>query len=299
MIRPITLHITSQKGHRDENEDSHAYQMNLAKDGTAQDNRFAPVDFFGVFDGHGPDDGTGHMVSQYIPSWIRALYMNKQITYPIEQKVLDHYYESIQRKVIEALPKISEETGSTAIVGVRYYDNGEWFQVVNLGDCRAVLSRNGIAMNLSKDHKPCWPYEKLRILQVNATQGLSEPIYRDKDSLEYRVKGLSVCRGFGDTAAKPHVSHIPDSLVIKLERQDKFIIIACDGLWEVMTSEEAVNFVTSHLTGLDDHIYGIRDEKGKVLYPVVETHSIAKRLALHAIAKGSGDNVTIMIIVFG
>lgn len=285
MPRPITLHITSQKGLRDYNEDSHAYIMNLCK----KNSKFAPIDFFGVFDGHGWPEGSGHVVSAFIPPWIKALFMNKDRKYPISKPVLDHYYDEIEKKVEQNIPDC-KECGSTALVVVRYYDNGEWLQVVNLGDCRAVVSRDGIAMNLTRDHKPCWPSEAKRL-------GFSK-IYKDEGSIEYRVHGLSVSRGFGDVSGKPDVSHIPDNLLWKLDPSDRFVIIACDGLWESVSSEEAVNFVTYQIDGLDDKIFNVYDGKGTLIYPIKETKSIAKKLALYAIAKGSTDNVTIMVVIF-
>lgn len=298
MIRPMTLHITSQQGMREHNEDEHSYQMNLHIDGTPLDKKYGPVDMFAIFDGHGID-GNGHAVAKYVPTWIRALYLKPGREYPISQKALDHYYDQIEKKVEADLPEfITSECGTTALVGVRYYDDGEWFQVVNLGDCRAVVCRDGYAISLSKDHKPSAPEEAIRIAQVNKISDTKREIIREMGSLEYRVGGLSVSRGFGDTSAKPQVSHLPETLVTKLTPADRFIIMACDGLWETVTTEEAVNFVSAHLDGLGNSLYQVRDSSGELIYPTREYKSIAKRLAKYAIAKGSGDNVTAFVIVF-
>lgn len=298
MIRPMTIHITSQQGVREHNEDAHTHQLNLCQDGTADLDKYAAIDLFAIFDGHGIDDN-GYVVSNYVPDWIRAFYLSPQRKYPINQPVLDHYYNQIEKKVETDLPPhIVSDCGTTALVGIRYYDNGEWFQVVNLGDCRAVLSRDGYAIPLSKDHKPSWPEEAMRIDKVNMQSDVKRSISKDMGSLEYRVGGLSVSRGFGDTSAKPQVSHLPESKIIKLDKSDRFIILACDGLWETVSSEEAVNFVSAHLDGLGDRLYQIKDKTGSLIYPVNNTKNIAKKLAQYAIAKGSSDNVSIIVVVF-
>ena len=105
----------------------------------------------------------------------------------------------------------------------------------------------------------------------------------------YRVANLSVSRAFGDMDAKPYVSHVPEINKRKLSKSDQFIILGCDGVWDVMTNKQAVDFVLNELKHCkgklsDNHTYN--------------KNNIAKKLALEAIKVGSYDNVSVVIIFF-
>jgi protein phosphatase 2C len=164
------------------------------------------------------------------------------------------------------------------------------------------LARNGVAIPRTTDHKPSWPKEKMRINKVNLKYGTNEKIHFSHG--DFRIGDLSVSRSFGDLDNTPYVTHKPDICKYKIDDEnDEFIVMACDGLWDVMRSEEVVNFVY-------DHIYNNVDENGTELYVIDNlypskkpTTNIAEKLADFAIAKGlaqdiSGDNITIIILVF-
>ena len=123
--------------------------------------------------------------------------------------------------------------------------------IANLGDSRAVLCRTNKDINaieLSWDHKPTRKDEKSRIL-LNG--GKVEKLNYNGDWFgPYRVwideegPGYGMTRTLGDIyskkiglISKPEIEHI------KLKKSDQFIILASDGLWEVMSSAEAVGFV--------------------------------------------------------
>ena len=297
MPRLLLLDLTSEQGIRPSNEDTHAFAMNLGSDGQRVLDKFGAVDFFAICDGHGGDD-----VSRCVIHYLRTVFLNNKITYPLQQDYLDSCYDAIQKKLLSRLHNVATECGSTAMVGVRFCDSEdrEFFQVVNLGDCRTVLSRDGLAIPLNKDHKPSWIDEKIRIDEVNRKMKTDYPIYWAEG--DWRILGLSVSRVFGDFSATPYVTHYPESFVHRLLPEDEFIIMACDGLWEVMENYEAVNFVRDQLSNHD--YYGSshpdRYHIGSA-YPTSETERsrhISKKLASYAIAKGSGDNVTVLIIFF-
>lgn len=104
----------------------------------------------------------------------------------------------------------------------------------NAGDCRAVLSKKGKSKNLSEDHKPDNPGEKQRIERANGSV------------LEKRVNGnLALSRSLGDFEYKNNpilkpkdqmVTAYPDITVEKIQSDCEFIIIACDGIWDCMSS---------------------------------------------------------------
>ena len=112
----------------------------------------------------------------------------------------------------------------------------------NAGDSRAVLSKKGKAKDLSVDHKPDTPSEKRRIERAN---GYVE---------ESRVNGmLALSRSIGDfeykgnSILKPEdqiITAFPDITVEKIMNDSDFIICACDGIWDCMSSQEAVTYVS-------------------------------------------------------
>lgn len=294
MIRPLILHVTSQQGRRPSNEDVERYVVNMAADGYNINSEYAPIDLFIICDGHG-----GSQVSKFIAPKLEKMLIHRRLKYPLSYNHVRNIYKKVNFDLSNDANNIGEECGTTALVVARYLDhrNQDSLQVINLGDCRAVLSRNGNAIPLTKDHKPSWTDEKIRINEINAKlekNKRSDIIFEEGD---WRINGLSVSRVFGDFSAKPHVTYIPESFIYELDPSDEFIIIACDGLWDVMQNNEAVNFVRDHIYNLDLSCYNILGS-----YPsreVKNTKCLARKLASYAIAKGSYDNVSIIIVFFG
>lgn len=296
MPRYIDCHKTSQQGRRDTNEDVESCFLNMAEDGYAHDDRYAPVDFFIVCDGHG-----GDAVAKFVVPLMQKLLMKKNLVYPLTRKYINDVYDHVQQTLINHPRKIASMCGCTALVLVRFLDKyrRECVQVINLGDCRAVLSKDGLAIPLSKDHKPFWSDEKLRIDLVNSEYGRNEKIRYEAG--DWRIGDLSVSRSFGDLDNTPYVTHRPESFIYILDRNSEFIILACDGLWDVLQNHEAVNFIRDHVNNNNIEYYNIPPYRNSPGYPseeVINTNCIARKLASYAIARGSSDNISIIIIFF-
>ncbi|KAK7372181.1 hypothetical protein VNO80_05552 [Phaseolus coccineus] len=133
-------------------------------------------------------------------------------------------------------------SGSTACVAVI---RGSKLIVGNAGDSRCVLSRKGQAHNLSKDHKPDLEAEKDRILKAGGFIQVG------------RVNGsLNLARAIGDMefkqnkylpAEKQIVTADPDVTSVELCDDDEFLVIACDGIWDCMSSQQLVDFIHQQL----------------------------------------------------
>mmetsp|Transcript_19510 Transcript_19510/g.42153 ORF Transcript_19510/g.42153 Transcript_19510/m.42153 type:complete len:187 (-) Transcript_19510:85-645(-) len=142
------------------------------------------------------------------------------------------------------------------------------------GDSHGVLCRSGRAVALTTDHKPNDPDEKNRIVQAGGFVIVG------------RVNGeLAVSRALGDwafkrTPGREHVSAIPDVKVDPITEADEFVILACDGLWDVTTNQEAVNIVIE-----------IRQRGGSA-------NAAAKRLVQGAVKVNplSADNVSVVVV---
>ena len=173
----------------------------------------------------------------------------------------------------------ASDCGSTCLTLIHYLvDDQNYINVFNVGDSRCILCRDGIAIPLTKDHKPNWPEEKRRIEQLGGN------IYFD--GYDHRIKDLSVSRAMGDIKAEPYVCSKPDIFKYRLEKTDKFIVLGCDGLYDNLTNQDIVNYI---LNECYDKSLTNRINK---------TENIAKKLGEYAIEKGSKDNITVIILFF-
>ncbi|KAI4382816.1 hypothetical protein MLD38_008729 [Melastoma candidum] len=121
-----------------------------------------------------------------------------------------------------------DAVGSTAVVAVVTPDE---IVVSNCGDSRAVLCRNGVAIPLSSDHKPDRPDELGRIERAGG-----RVIYWEGA----RVLGvLAMSRAIGDNYLKPFVIPDPEVTVTARTEEDECLILASDGLWDVVSNETA------------------------------------------------------------
>uniref|UniRef100_A0A0N5BB98 protein-serine/threonine phosphatase n=1 Tax=Strongyloides papillosus TaxID=174720 RepID=A0A0N5BB98_STREA len=171
------------------------------------------------------------------------------------------------------------DSGTTACVVVIHKEN---IIVANAGDSRAVLCRDGKAIELSFDHKPEDESEKSRIVKAGGTI-----------SADGRVNGgLNLSRALGDHNYKQNhelpledqmISAKPDIIEDKITDQDNFLVIACDGIWNSMSSQEVVDFV--------------KDLWGKETLKQICDKIMANCLADNTDGDGTGcDNMTVIII---
>jgi len=222
--------------------------------------------FCGIFDGHGP---WGHYVAKAVrdalpPSllchWQEALTLASLIDG--EKKLGDCRFDLWKQSYVAACAAVDDElrrsrrldavySGSTALSVVK---QGDLLVVANVGDSRAVLgtftSDGGAlaAVQLTVDFKPNLPQEKERIRRCNGQVYClaDEPgVYRvwqpSRDS-----PGLAMSRAFGDYSVKDHgVISAPEVTQRKIGSRDQFVILATDGVWDVLSNEEAVQIVAA------------------------------------------------------
>ncbi|BAF18292.1 protein phosphatase 2C 51 [Oryza sativa Japonica Group] len=168
--------------------------------------------------------------------------------------------------------------GSTAVVAVV---GRRRIVVANCGDSRAVLSRGGVALPLSTDHKPDRPDELER---VEAAGG------RVINWNGYRVLGvLATSRSIGDYYLKPFVSAEPEVRVVERTDKDEFLILASDGLWDVVSNEVACKIARNCLNG-----------RAASMFPESVSGSsaadAAALLAELAVSRGSRDNISVVVV---
>ncbi|KAI9078301.1 hypothetical protein K1719_039677 [Acacia pycnantha] len=183
-----------------------------------------------------------------------------------------------------------DAVGSTAVVAVVTPNK---IIVSNCGDSRAVLCRNGVAVPLSSDHKPDRPDELLR---VQAAGG--RVIYWDGP----RVLGvLAMSRAIGDNYLKPYVISEPEVTVTERTDEDECLILASDGLWDVVSNDTACGVVRMCLKvqkppsppgspGSDMAVCSAADGSDKACS---DASILLTKLAL---ARHSTDNVSVVVV---
>lgn len=175
----------------------------------------------------------------------------------------------------------AENVGTTAVVAVV---GSSQIIVGNCGDSRAVLSRDGKAIPLSKDHKPEREDENNRI---EAAGG--RVIYWDG----YRVGGLlALSRALGDRYLKRYVIAEPDVTCLQRTDEDECLILASDGLWDVISNEVACEVARKSLATAWRKCERGTSSPGEDSAPA----QVAALLVKLAYGRGSKDNISVVVV---
>lgn len=294
------------------------------------------LSFHAVYDGH-----CGSRVAELAASRLHLLAAKKEDMFT---KWPQGTFDGIERALVLIDEEFTEMVrqapeplldGSCAIIAVIKQEEPRALAVANLGDSRAVLSRGGSAVELSRSHSPGRADERERIISAGGWitsereiavgrlhhMDLDDPSIRQRaQQLNYvdiyRVNGeLCVSRALGDLDYKlPHVNDYqhwfflpghpgyreksnhanpntaeqpafkftndlvivtPEWDVRDLEEEDEFLILACDGLWDVMSSQEAVDIA--------------RRNRG-------DCKLASEELVNTALRMGTNDNVTVTVV---
>ncbi|XP_076358042.1 integrin-linked kinase-associated serine/threonine phosphatase 2C-like isoform X3 [Tachypleus tridentatus] len=274
----------ARKGEREMMQDAHVINDAFHKTVPNLHPSIYRLAYYAVFDGHG-----GVRASQF-----SAAQLHQYLTAKLPKGDLTQVEKEIKRCLIETFKKTDEEflkeaskhkpswkDGTTAITVLAINNT---LYIANLGDSKAILCRYNeqnmryTAIPLSKDHSPTDYEERMRIQKAGGYV---------KDG---RVLGvLEVSRSIGDGQFKTAgVISLPDVRRCQLTDNDRFLLLACDGLWKVFTSDEVVQKVLADIQ--DDGAAA----KEKQVFSNYE--GICGKLVNEALRKLSGDNVTVVIV---
>ncbi|XP_020995072.1 probable protein phosphatase 2C 39 isoform X2 [Arachis duranensis] len=215
---------------------------------------------YAIFDGH-----SGHDVAKYLQSHLFENILNE----PSFWKKPVHAVKKVCKATnVEILENIADlRGGSTAVAAILI--DGVKLLVANVGDSRAISCKNGIAKPITADHEP----EKEKDL-VETRGGC---VFTRPGSIP-RVDGqLAMTRAFGDGKLKEHITAEPDVMIRKIDDDTDFIILASDGLWKVMTNQDACDC--------------IKDD-------VDDAKKAAKKLVKEAKCLGSCDDISCIVVTF-
>ncbi|KAL9359087.1 hypothetical protein Peur_047210 [Populus x canadensis] len=217
------------------------------------------VAFFGVFDGHG-----GARTAEYLKNNLfKNLSSHPDFIRDTKTAIVEAFRQTDAEYLHEEKAH-QKDAGSTASTAVLL---GDRLLVANVGDSRVVACRAGSAIPLSIDHKPDRSDERQRIEEAGGFVVWAGT---------WRVGGvLAVSRAFGDKLLKPYVVAEPE---IQEEEIDgvEFIIVASDGLWNVLTNKDAVALVQD----------------------ITDAEAASRKLIQEAYARGSTDNITCVVVRF-
>ncbi|PPS14732.1 hypothetical protein GOBAR_AA05844 [Gossypium barbadense] len=219
-----------------------------------------------VFDGHGGTDA--------------AIFIRKNILKFIVED--SHFPVCVEKAIKSAFLKadysfadassLDISSGTTALIALIF---GRTLIIANAGDCRAVLGRRGRAIEMSKDHKPNCTSERRRIEKLGGV------IYDG-----YLNGQLSVARALGDWHMKGPkgsacpLSAEPELQETELSEEDEFLIMGCDGLWDVMSSQCAVTMARKELMLHND------------------PERCSRELVREALKRNTCDNLTVIVVCF-
>lgn len=278
--------IGSMQGYRLTQEDAHLVANCETMLGVQFYNPFLDhqepllLSIFGVFDGHGGDECSRYVSSendskQGIRKWIKYSFENHEYgpVDALESKAFKRRFRTIEGVIGQILKDAfmlqdrelyshfaNSSCGCTGIMAVII--NSEMLYVANTGDSRCVLSTKGRGVKtLSYDHKPQHIGELVRINDDGGTVSLG------------RVGGvLALSRAFGDFQFKSSVSYTNSARASATQRylapaqesqvtvepdviphrisydRDEFIVLACDGIWDLYSNKNLVQFIKYHLT---------------------------------------------------
>ncbi|XP_003390974.2 PREDICTED: uncharacterized protein LOC100637563 [Amphimedon queenslandica] len=289
-----------RRGEREEMQDSHVIINDMMEQfPTLSNSPVSSVSYYGVFDGH-----SGSRASEFAAGNLHRVIVNK---FPKE----DVSAQSIKRCLVDSFKKTDSDFLSLAAKATPSWKDGSTVAIImamdnvlysgNLGDSKSVMYRRSdegdtggeppvISVPLTKDHTSASLEERKRIEK-------SGGFVR-----EGRIMGImEVSRSIGDgrfkgcgLIATPHVSRC------ELTENDLFVVVACDGLWNVFKMDEVAKFILGVVNdesiqkpGEDDRLI----QGTEVVSDREYRFEVAcNRLAVEAVKRGCTDNVTVLIV---
>lgn len=228
-----------------------------------------PNAFYGVFDGHGGKHAAD-FACYHLP---RFIVEDEDFPREIERVVASAFLQTDTAFAEACSSDADLASGTTALAALVV---GRSLVVANAGDCRAVLCRRGKAIEMSKDHKPICINERKRI---EACGGYIYDGYLNGQLNVARALGDWHMEGLKDGDGGP-LSAEPEFMTTELTHEDEFLIIGCDGIWDVFMSQNAVDFARRRLQEHNDPIMCSKD------------------LVDEALKRKSGDNLAAVVVCF-
>lgn len=265
--------VASMQGWRLEMEDAHQAIIGLPGS-DEQSEELKQWSYFAVFDGHAGAKISAHCSAHLLESILQT----EEFKHEDFSKGIRSGFLRLD-STMRALPDIASgenKSGSTAVCALI---SPKQIFIANCGDSRALLCRSGKVPFATRDHKPFDPSETARIQNAGG------------NVIVHRVNGaLAVSRALGDYEYKnvegkgqceQLVSPEPEVTVLdRVPEEDEFLVLACDGVWDVMKNEPLAEYIRTRLLVSDD------------------LQSICNQVIDTCLFRGSRDNMSIVLVTF-
>lgn len=296
----LSYGLSAMQGWRAQMEDDHVNLLSLPG--------LPDLSLFGVYDGHG-GDMVAHYVAKHFPARLVAA-EPFAAGMPAADDLVDRARRAFEESVmgidaeIRQLQEVESGQDQSGTTSVMTLVSATQIICANTGDSRACLSRDGVAVPLSNDHKPFNPGEKERIENAGSHVKFN------------RVNGdLAVSRALGDfvykrcetvTAERQAVTALPEFMVeARQPAKDEFIVLACDGIWDVMSSQEVVEKVGEMLREGRPEALPRDDGAEPLPEPPApgaperpwDLGAVCECLIDHCLRLGSRDNMSVIIVL--
>ncbi|KAJ4770425.1 protein kinase family protein / protein phosphatase 2C (PP2C) family protein [Rhynchospora pubera] len=224
---------------------------------------------FGIFDGH-----RGAAAAEFSARAIPAFLQNYCHTESPSDMLIEAFTKTDAAFRDELLlcrnsKRITQKEWHPGCTAITALVIREKLYVANAGDCRAILNRAGQPFPMSKDHVASCADERERV----TNEGMD--VKWQVDTWRVGPAALQVTRSIGDDDLKPAVTARPEIIEATLSSQDEFLVMASDGLWDVLTNEDVISIIKD---------------------TVKEPGMCSKRLATEAAERGSKDNITVIVV---
>jgi len=223
--------------------------------------------YFGVYDGHGGRETVDILEKLLHENILKELELSNGKA--VEEALRKAYLNTD----LHLKTQQTGRSGSTAVSCLllksknAQLDDIRTLYVANAGDSKAILCRGHDAVEITEEHKPSHPTEKVRL------ENTKPPVWVTNG----KVAGiLGVSRSFGDMELKQWVTAEPYTKTIPVNNTDLFLILACDGLWDVCSHQKAVDIVLE-----------FANEKSREL---------AQRLVNYALENQTKDNLSVVVV---
>ncbi|CAD7674078.1 unnamed protein product [Nyctereutes procyonoides] len=223
-----------------------------------------PVDraYFAVFDGHGGVDA-----AQYAAVHVHTNLARQPELLTDPAGALREAFRHTDEMFLWKAKRERLQSGTTGVCALIV---GKTLHIAWLGDSQVILVQQGQVVKLMEPHRPERQDEKERIEALGGFVSHMDC---------WRVNGtLAVSRAIGDVFQKPYVSGEADSASRELTGSEDYLLLACDGFFDVVPHQEVAGLVHSHLA----------QQQGSGL-------QVAEELVAAARERGSHDNITVMV----
>ncbi|KAL5148751.1 putative protein phosphatase 2C 76 [Glycine soja] len=228
---------------------------------------------FGIFDGHGGSRAAEYLKEHLFDNLLKhpnfltdaKLAISVFCNYNNLCKLAGETYQQTDANFLDSEKDTFRDDGSTASTAILVDSH---LYVANVGDSRTIISKAGKAIALSEDHKPNRSDERKRIENAGGVVMWAGT---------WRVGGvLAMSRAFGNRMLKQFVVAEPEIQDQEIDEQIELLILASDGLWDVVQNDDAVSLA--------------RTEE--------EPEAAARKLTEAAFSRGSADNITCIVVRF-